>query len=368
MVQPANRRLVTEAALAPLEGRVEDIEPWIPSVVPNDGAHALIGTDATGRIIESLNIDAYGRVHDDVMRAWAKRMAGHLVSELGIRPLASIAAFGDSLTERYENNGGDSWTTSAGRVLGQPISNEGVSGQTTTEIAVRQGGITMNLTVAGNMIPAENSTGITAYTPSSVWRNTIPCDYPGTLAGVRGVLRQNVTAPNPVSFHFWRETPGAPAACPPGTPFIIDRSQTAGYTDIIWAGRNNVPTGSVSEAIRDIDAMIASMRYIEKRFLVFSVTNSTSEGRGTAGYNTVAAINAHLSSTYPDQYVDVRSWLVNDALAAMGITPTSGDVAAKNADTIPGSLMQDTLHITEAAEVALGKYIASVITQRGLLA
>lgn len=349
-----------------LPGEVEDLNARTAQALPLSD-YSFLWADPMGRITEPAAIDQYGNTPDWVLERWSGRMADYLKADMGIKPRTAIAAFGDSMTERYQNAGGQSWTDVLESTLGVPVMNLGRSGQSSTEIAVRTGGVPFHATLAGNVINASGATGLTAYTPTAFWRTTLQHDYPGSLAGVRGYLRQNIA--DPVTFHFWRETPGDAVPCPPGTLFVPDQAKYRKWTNIIWMGRNNIGDGFIQQAIDDIDAVIAAMPFPDaaKRFLVLSVCNATAEPSGSTGHIRVMALNSHLSTTYPAQYVDVRAWLRDEALAAMGLTPTAADTTAVAEDRIPPQIMQDNLHITEAAGLALGEYLVSVIIERELL-
>jgi hypothetical protein len=329
--------------------------------------YSMLWRDPSGRIAEPAAVDAYGNTPDWVLERWSERMADYLQADMGIKPRFAIAAQGDSMTERYQNIGGKSWTDVLAAELGVPVINLGKSGQSSTEVAVRVGGVPFRATVAGNTIPTSGAVGLTAYTPSTFWRTTLEHQYAGTLAGVPGILRQNVG--DPVTFHFIRDEPGDAVACPPNSLFVPAQAKFLKWTPIIWIGRNNIGDGFVQQAIEDIDAIVDSLPFPKqaKRFLVFSVCNAQAEPKGSVGYARVMAINAHLESTHPDQYVDVRAWLRDHALKAMGLTPDAADIAAIAQDRIPPQLMQDNLHITEPAGQALGRYIVTVIGQKGIL-
>lgn len=329
--------------------------------------YSMLWRDPTGRIAEPAAVDAYGNTPDWVLERWSGRMADFLQADMGIKPRTAIAAMGDSMTERYQNIGKESWTDVLDAQLGVPVINLGKSGQSSTEIAVRVGAVPFRATVAGNVIPASGATGLTAYTPTSFWRTTLEHEYSGTLAGVHGILRQNVG--DPVTFHFIRDEPGDQVPCPPNSLFIPDQAKYLKWTPIIWMGRNNIGDGFVQKAIDDIAAIVGKLPFPDpaKKFLVFSVCNATAEPAGSTGYTRVMALNAALEAAYPDEYVDVRAWLRDEALSAMALTPTSGDTAAIAQDRIPPQLMQDNLHITEDAGLALGQYIVSVIIQKGIL-
>lgn len=357
----------------PLEDRIATAEQLgdvadrglLPMTGPDQ--YSMLWRDPSGRIAEPAAVDAYGNTPDWVLERWSERMADYLQADMGIKPRSAIAAYGDSMTERYQHTGGQSWTDVLAAELGVPVMNLGKSGQSSTEVAVRVGGVPFRATVAGNTIPASGAVGLTAYTPSTFWRTTLEHQYAGTLAGVPGVLRQNVG--DPVTFHFIRDEPGAATPCPPNSLFVPAQSKYLKWTPIIWIGRNNVGDGFAQKAIDDIDAIVGSLPFSDeaRRFLVFSVCNSQAEPRGSAGYARVMEINNHLESTYRDQYVDVRAWLRDRALGAMGLTPDAADTAAIAEDRIPPRLMQDNLHITEAAGLALGRYIVTVITEKGIL-
>lgn len=354
------------AAIDPLDLKIDGLRS--AAVVPMIGEepYAMLWRDPTGRISEAAAVDAYGNTPEWVLERWSERMSDILKSDMGIKPRTAIAAIGDSLTERYHNIGGQSWTDVLESELGIPVMNLGKSGQSTTEIAVRVGAIPFLATVAGNVIPASGAAGLTAYSPTSFWRDTIANEYRGSLAGVPGVLRQNIGSP--VTFHFIRDEAGDPAPCPPNTRFIPEQAKYLKWTPIIWMGRNNIGDGHIDIAKSDIDATVEALPFPEsaKRFLVLSTLNASAEPSGTTGYTRVMALNAYLEDKYGDFYVDVRVWLRDNALAAMGLTPTAADTTAIAEDRIPPQLMQDNLHITEAASLALGDYLVTVINSRGL--
>ena len=113
------------------------------------------------------------------------------------------------------------------------------------------------------------------------------------------------------------------------------------YTTIIWAGRNNYASGSTVQA--DIAAMVAALGH--DRYLVLSILNSSAEPSGNANYNLIVALNSALATTYGSKFVDVRDYLINDALAALGITPTAKELIDIGKDFVPDSLRSDSIHL-----------------------
>ncbi|KJF21972.1 hypothetical protein C7T36_18490 [Rhodococcus sp. AD45-ID] len=273
-----------------------------------------------------------------------------------------VVGVGDSLTA----HGG--WLARVATLLSMTAVNLGVAGQTTTEIAFRQGGTVPLLTVSGNSIPATGPVTVTALNPTGAYRDsggetTIPFTFDGTLAGVPGTLTENGQL-TPATWTFTRTTGGSAIACPPGTPFYASQGvPQRSRLQVIWAGRNN--TSKPDIAIRDLKAMVANLATAQKRYLVCSVTNGQAEPVGSVGYQRVATINDMLKAEYGTRFVDVRRYLIDNGLTDAGLTPTTDDTTAIAEDRIPPSLHSDPIHFTTAGYTAVGNCIAAAITSKG---
>jgi len=118
---------------------------------------------------------------------------------------------------------------------------------------------------------------------------------------------------------------------------------------ILWVGHNNRLDPTTVKA--DIAAMIAALGH--PRFLVLSVTNQnfSTEWSGTANYNTIMQLNADLKSTYPNNYLDVRSYLVTKG------TGSAQDLIDLSHDAIPSSLTTDGIHLNNAGYLLVSNYI-----------
>jgi lysophospholipase L1-like esterase len=118
-----------------------------------------------------------------------------------------------------------------------------------------------------------------------------------------------------------------------------------GNTDVFWAGRNNY--GSQATVLSDIASMVAALTP-PKRFLVMSVINGAypGEGLGGSGYSKIIALNNALASAYPNNYFDVRSFLVGQ------YDPTNpSDVIDHNNDVPPSSLRAVDFSTTVQANI-----------------
>jgi hypothetical protein len=276
-------------------------------------------------------------------------------------PSDKVVGWGDSLTYSLTSIGGvwqqadPTWLDTIGADLHVDTANFGIPSQGSAEIAVQQGGLKPLVTLVGNQIPSGSTTAITvtAINPTDGWTQ-----YPeagtmtmhGALAGVSGTLQHTVTS----GVHSYSFVPDAATVSvvpvPAGSAFSGD--QGADYRDgiqIIWAGTNNSAQTAAIE--RDIASMVHWMTASPSRYLIID--------------GTIPAIENDLSSTYGSQFVDLRSWLISDGLAAAGITPTPDDTEAIATGNIPPSLIASQGHFTQAAYTAIGHHLAAVMKDKG---
>ncbi|MFE4229115.1 hypothetical protein ACFRJ8_14645 [Arthrobacter sp. NPDC056886] len=289
-----------------------------------------------------------------------------------------IAAIGDSLTDGYfggvGNQDADSYPSRLREMVpaGVQVFNLGNSGYTTDEEAVRIGAIPLPLTVTGGSIPASGPVDVTT-TAVIGWRATGTVrTIPGTLAGIPGTLTRNASD---TVFSFTRTTDGSAVTVPAGTVYVPDFAGHAGDTAIILLGRNNVSysikgaDATIGEHVaKGIDRIVNWLTPQIKQVLVVSATTTTSETSGTGGYTNIADINARLAAAYPSRFLNLRSYLVNQAIYDLGITPTSADLATMAADTLPASIMDggtDNTHWSKATATLVAAQINNYLTTRG---
>jgi hypothetical protein len=240
---------------------------------------------------------------------------------------AGIVSWGDSLTQGMQGiEDVGNYPTDLGALLTVPVVNQGINGQNTTQIGVRQGGIPTSATVSGGTIPASGGVMVTfvaGYEPSS-----LSGVVSGTILGVHG----EVTYPA-YKYTFTRTTAGDAVSAPGPTPFVVD-TPYADYIPIFWEGRNNYREHTVPSILPDIAAQVAAVPS-GVPFYVISNTNNNiqTDWLGGAEYSQIMAINQQLQSTYGSHYVDVRNLLVSKYDPTL-IT----DVSDHQHDEIPTSL------------------------------
>lgn len=323
-------------------------DPGAPRVVRNF-MHA-------GKYVSELTMDNAYRVasilYQDGSRWPAETSGGGGGGAVGV---TSVDARGDSMTEGF-GGGGVSYPNVMNGLVPVPVTNNGKSYYTSTEVALEGGGLDLWVTVTGGTIPASGSVGVTV-SISSWWSSTAR-SFSGSLNGIPGVLAKSDTG----VWSFTRGTAGSATACPPETRWMAATRATGNSAPIIWIGRNNV---NVDRITRDVRALANWARMRGMPYLVIPVFNAQSEASGSTGYNNVKAVNDALEAEHGQNFYDLRGWLIRNGLAAAGITPTAADTTAISEDRIPPSLMSDALHLKDIAYRACGERLAAVTTTKG---
>lgn len=275
----------------------------------------------------------------------------------------NLAAYGDSLTEPGQ------WIAELVARQAVSVYNGGKSGQSSTEIAMRQGGLVPKVTVTGGVIPASGPVAVTVDYPTGAFKKGVNGamanpEYFGTIAGVHGRLEANIQG-DPRTWSFTRTTDGT-AVSAPGQRWFASTEGPAQIRkeQIFWTGRNF----SYDLVITDTAAMVANLRkhIANPSFTVVSVINGSSEPLGSSAYNDLIARNALLKETYGEHYCEVRRPLIDSGLAWAGITPTTGDQEDIANDIVPRSLtVGDGFHLNTKGQQFVGKLIAEHRTRLG---
>jgi len=74
-----------------------------------------------------------------------------------------------------------------------------------------------------------------------------------------------------------------------------------------------------------------------------------------------------MATEYGPFYFNLRKYLVEFGCADAGVTPTSADEAAMAAGNCPPSLLKDGTHFTNAAYAAIGRKIAQILSELGIV-
>jgi len=289
-----------------------------------------------------------------------------------------VATLGDSLTAGYDSvtgnwAAGQSWPAQLQTLVpaGVTIFNRGIAGWTVDEIAIEVGAFPFDVTVVGGTIPATGPVDLTtAQTPGWTGSSNIR-SFHGSLAGIPGTIRKN----DGNALIFTRTTDGTAKAVSGLQRFTANWDVHRSDTLIIFIGRNDVSNNVIGGEANVVDHVVAgTQRLVDyltvdlKQVLLVGTITKTSETSGSAGYNTVTAINAALAAKYGPRFTDVRRYLIDKAIYDLGITPTTADLAAIAADTLPPSIMADDTHYNQATAALLASKVFNPYLQtRGWL-
>ena len=147
----------------------------------------------------------------------------------------NITAWGDSLTHGKEDGTGVSYPNQlAADIPGSVVNDEGVGGQTSTQIAVREGGVATTATISGGTIPA--SGGVVVTFPSGYEPVTSQGPSPGTYGTIAGVYGLVTLSGATYTFNVLNGT--TTVSVSGAVPFIPSVNSLNNGTVILWEGRD----------------------------------------------------------------------------------------------------------------------------------
>jgi lysophospholipase L1-like esterase len=135
------------------------------------------------------------------------------------------------------------------------------------------------------------------------------------------------------------------------------------HARFVFVDKINTSTGETPAMWESNVAQI--LQHPTGNVLVLSGPTGTGEGIGTQAYNDTQTINAWLAANYPNNYFDLRGYLISSGLAAAGITPTTSDNSDIASDTIPGSLLADGVHLNDAGQKVMAQKVHDVMVAKG---
>lgn len=258
--------------------------------------------------------------------------------------------------------------------LGRETRNFGVGGITSEAVALLQGGKPFYLKPEGKSFPEKGALVLHSLSVDPYNKQT--SSYrDGEIEGVHGNLfRKYVNEPTYKTIHyeFTPDKRNPAESLKDSVQFQFDDAlKNRSNPVIIWAGRNDSKKGEEIYKTRDhIESMIDYLNPADgmKKFLVLSVCNGSSkhESKGSRHYNEILELNKLLKKSFGDHFVDVRSYLINDAMKELELEPTQEDLNEINADCIPKSLRSDDVHLNDNGNKAIAKYLSKIILERKL--
>ncbi|MCC8404555.1 hypothetical protein LJ655_22165 [Paraburkholderia sp. MMS20-SJTN17] len=277
---------------------------------------------------------------------------------------SNLFAVGDSLTVGVGSSGGGYPEQLSALLNNRTYINAGVGGQTSTQIATRIGAESTAMTLDNSAVPSSGpvnasnlSTSLLSTPADDVTRSVL-----GTICSVHGVLARTAVGGPPSTsetYTFTRDTSGQAVACSPGSSFVADAQGYDTWTALIWVGRNNYwdPT----TVIADVKSIVQWLKPINAHFVVLSVTKADLpvEYPGAAGAQTIDDLNATLKATYPDNFIDIETPLVNAYNPSL-----PQDVIDHTNNIPPTSLRFDIVHLNDAGYAIVAQQVKSFLTSK----
>lgn len=271
--------------------------------------------------------------------------------------LPRIICFGDSLTQSTDEK--TAYPDYLREISGCEVINYGVTSENTSMIAMREGGIPviLNSTVIpdeSEFIPiffhAENGDPIYFLENGDAGIN--PCtikDIEGKITKING------------AYYFKRLAKGKQTVVDDGEIFKTFAMNDKLEDDIlvIYTGTNDLPTKStIYDTVDDINAMIEY--YGTSKYLIIGLTYDEK-------IKDIFEINSILANEYEDNFIDIRTYMINYGIEDAGLTPTTADSDMMSKKRMPPSLMRDSIHGNKFYNELLAKQIYRRLQYLGYL-
>jgi lysophospholipase L1-like esterase len=238
------------------------------------------------------------------------------------------------------------------------VQNYGIGGQTMEQIACRQGAKPIYLTLSGNAFNGTNDVSVTSISTQflSTTSDTTTRYASGILNGVPCLITRTVVST--VETYVIRGANSSVATLPANSIFYPDSAYNASPTiQVLWWGRNNVPNLTGLDTLIDKAIEIISS---PKRVLIIGVKPSLNEIIGSTNYNSCIAMNAILSSNYPNNYIEITPPTVTE-MASIMYTPTTQDNIDIANGVFPTGMHSDNTHLNGFGYNIIANRVAKMI-------
>jgi len=296
---------------------------------------------------------------------------------------ARILCWGDSLTEGcfYVPAEGDvgaynfadtehAYPTRLAEAVDVEVINYGISGETAEQIAERQGGLPVfadKMTIPADCTPVrvylmlENE-----YDSDFIGAGLEPCSIQINIAGVWGEVKmvKHADDPHDVGLSFTRNEPGEEVTTTRMTQIVTAPMADRRSKDIlvIFTGSNNRPNEAILPDVIELQEAMIDYADARDRYVVVDFTSKRMIPH-------IFRVNEMMLEHYGDRLVRFHNYLMTDALADAGITPTEADLYNISIGEVPDSLLcRDLLHGMPAFNQGLANLVRAKLAELGLIA
>jgi lysophospholipase L1-like esterase len=136
------------------------------------------------------------------------------------------------------------------------------------------------------------------------------------------------------------------------------------WITVFWYGHNDIriDTPTAAERVKaELAASIARLTPGNNRYVVLSLANNASEARrGSGQYQAVIQLNNDLAALYPQNYLDIRAFMVSQ------YDPANGQQAQEFQDDVPSSSLRfDDIHLTGFGADVVARRIREYFQSKG---
>lgn len=141
-------------------------------------------------------------------------------------------------------------------------------------------------------------------------------------------------------------------------------TQRRDWITVFWYGHNDIRIDAATAGARtkaELAASIARLTPGNNRFVVLSLANNASDARrGSSQYAAVMQLNSELAALYPQNFLDIRSFMVAQ------YNPADPQQAQEFQDDVPSSSLRfDDIHLTGQGADVVARRIREYIQSKG---
>lgn len=277
----------------------------------------------------------------------------------------AIACWGDSLTA---GTGGIPYTSFLKKSFpNRPVMNFSIGGQKAQQIAARQGGIPVTITIENNAFREERAINLNSISTKLLSTEATNKTFylKGKVNGIDCTLARKLSGSFPNQTEIYTLSPSIPSvqSVPSGSIFISDEAEFFRSSfQIFWMGRNDIPNFDGIDKL--LDNCISYLNNSD-HYLVIGVLSDIREVKATTIYNKTIAFNELLEVKYKDRYVSV-SPPTSEELNTINYSPTFKDIFDINNGVFPTGLRADNTHLNTKGYELIANRVIKKLREQGI--